>query len=908
MPLNLRPAATKLNLKPVNTGLQLRFAKDKPSLNLKPVNLDIRPFKITGEEDPWTKMSRFQKTLDILGRPGYAVKSVMAQAQRENQTVIDEYSREINKRQEDFSPEERVEVMFRQGRKRLQIKERLKSAWSGLSGQERVTANELWGNVGVKGVPLLGFATEIVTDPMMYGGYSGITKGVGKTLKVTGKIAKKIPGVEKAVTKVGTKVQPVAAHLKEMFVAKTGIKKLNTMIEKHLGQRQYLKGEELKYGIKTRNAIQNISKKYGQSIDDVEKQVVALIEQPGRAIPNIVPETRALADDLTIHLSNILTTEMKAGVPITGLSKGTRGLSYFPRITTKEATQYLKQAKVGNAKIWDTKLANALKRKTGDFTLEEFNAFVSAHGLKVLGGRSVEQFFMKHPAYAVATRGLRSAKAVTSAQFLDDVGRTFGTKAKKAPAHWQKLPENVTRLNPSLKGLKFDPEVAGEVLRTTKSYVNPESARGFVKMFDTVQNTWKRWTLAPFPKYHLRNMVGNTWNIYLEGSTRPRHFVKMQALQTYRKYKDAPRMGNFARAELAKIGVTPAQADDLIMQMEKTGVLGRGWYAADIETGIEKELTKGFLGKPLRTKLKKTVTGQIAIEKGMALGSTIENNARGALWLARLDKGDDALTAAGTMKKFLFDYGDLTAFEKQIMKRTMPFYTWTRKNVPLQAEFLWKQPQKFAPIAIPLRARNAQDLLRLKYARPDLYERLPIEYRRNADTVTYIPLEGLVPVGDLAKMVRPQEVFVELLTPYLRAPIEMRMNKSFYFETEIQRYSKETQPLLRMDIPVRMKYLLTTVIPQARMLNELNKLVKKQVRKEELTPDEQIFAQSLSSVYKVNLEDLKDRASREVERKINELKKGAFWAKRYERTEEGRRIRETYKEFKTLMEQIRQKQ
>ena len=332
----------------------------------------------------------------------------------------------------------------------------------------------------------------------------------------------------------------------------------------------------------------------------------------------------------------------------------------------------------------------------------------------------------------------------------------------------------------------------------------------------------------------------------------------------------------------------------------------RGWYAADIDIGLRRELEKGFIRQPLRIKAKKIVTGEVMTEKGMAFGTTSENNARGAHFLARIEKGDDAFMAARSVKKYLFDYGDLTGFEKQVMKRAMPFYTWTRKNIPLQLEMIWKKPEKFVPLAVPLRDRDPQDLLRLKYARPDLYERLPVELKRTIDTVTYIPLEGLIPAGDLAKMIRPQEMFVEMISPYIRAPIELLFNKSFYFESEIQRYDKETQELLRMDIPVKLKYLLTTVLPQARMLNEINKLVKKQIRKEKLTPGEQAFSLSLSSIYKVNLKDLRDRALRRVQSKMDDLKSGAFWAKRYERTEEGKRIRETYNELKILMRKIKE--
>jgi len=885
MSLNLKPVDEELHLRPVEPKLNLKAKEEKVDLQLKPVGLNIKPLSISREEDRFSQMSKFGKVLDILGRPGYAIKSILNQQRQDSLNALKNAGYPINSLADvENLPPEAMEAL---GQKGENIKGLLEATWRGLSGKERIQANALWDEVGIKGIPFLGFATEIATDPLMWfggAGYKLITKTISKGTSLVSGGIKAIPGVSKATTILGAKIQPVAHGLKEIFITKTGIGKLGDLIDKHLLNREYLKGKELKFGVKIRTVIQNISAKTKQSVDDIEKQIVNLIEQPNMAIGDAATETKVLANTIKSHLSNILTKEMKAGVSITALSENARHIQYFPRITTKEAREYFKQAKIGNSKIWNTKLDNALRRKTGDFTLDEFNAFAAEHGLKSLGGRSVEEFFIKHPAYAVAVRGTKSAKAVTSAQFLDDVAKTFGKT--EAPAFWQELPDSVTNLNPSLKGLKFDPEVMSEITRVTTSYFNPNEAKLFVKSFDAVQNIWKKWTLAPFPKYHLRNMVGNMWNNYL-ANVNPRHYPRAQAIQMYRKYKTSTGIKNRVALEnLKRFGITTQMADDIIIQAEKTGVLGHGWYAADIETGIQR-----------------AIQGDGLIGKGMAFGATIENNARLAHFLDKIEKGDDAFTAAKSVKKFLFDYQDLTAFEKQIMKRLFPFYTWTRKNVPLQAQQLWQQPEKYMVLSPALRSRDEQDLLRLKYARPDLYERLPIEIGRTVDTVTYMPLEGVIPAGDLAKMVRPQELFVELLTPYLRAPIELGMNKSFYFESEIQKYPNETQELLRMDIPV--KFTAVSVLPQARLLNEINKIVKKQMRKEELTAGEQTLAQTLSSIYKVNLKDLRDRGLRNVEKKIEDLKRGKFWAKRYERTREGVRIKETYNQLKKLMKEIK---
>lgn len=628
-----------------------------------------------------------------------------------------------------------------------------------------------------------------------------------------------------------------------------------------------------------------------------QERLTMMISNNEAKVTNLVNEAKEIYH-LPVSEKRIADTAAKLGIghkeakEIAQL-QAARELGYFPRITTKEAEGFLKNAaKHGGygAKVWNPKIKNALRRKTSDFTLDEWNNFVKENGIEALGSARVEEYFMRDPAYAVALYETRAAKAVTSAEFIRDVTKTFGKNAKNAPSWWQELPESVQKLFPASKGLKFDPEVIAEVTKVTNSYINPGSVNSALKLIDGIQNSWRKWTLAPFPKYHLRNMVGNLWNNYL-ADVDLIQYKNAQALQLYRKYKGTGGIREkIALWELRQAHMTPQMANDIIELAELRGVLGRGWYATDVDMGIRQQMTKGGF-----------------IQRGLAVGSTIENNARLAHFLDKLDKGMDSVEAAMSVKRYLFDYADITSFERQVMRRLFPFYTWTRKNLPLQMQELWKQPYKFAPMAIPLRIRDPEDLVKLKYARPDLYERLPVEFRRTVDAVTYVPLEGLIPAGDLAKMVRPHEMIFELLTPYLRAPIELFMNKSMYFESEIQKYPGETQELWRISMPVKMKYLLTTVLPQARLLSEIDKIVKRKIKKEELTPAEQAFSQSLSSIYKVSIRELRNRALRAMQKKVEELEKGMANARRNGRKDEEQRIRNTYKQLKETIRQIKRR-
>ncbi len=1084
-------------------------------MNSPSTNNSISTSELMGERseegDKFSKMSPLNKVLDVLGRPGYAIKSTINEIQQE----VRQHLLNNGVSEEELSKPLSAEKMKLIGDMKPKVKERLDAAWRGLSGQERITGNKLWENEGVKGIPLLGFATEVATDPLMLGGYSTINRAVGAGLKQVGKVGQMIPGVKEGISTLKEGVKPIV----ELFSTKSPIPKVNNLIDKWLSERHFLKGKEIQYAAQTRLATNSIARISNTSPKEVGKRIANIIElenypeELAQVVPNILPQEKILARTLKSHLDSMLVEEMKRGVPISPLSSsrdvkveklrknldtirtqygselvrtraklvkeldiygdkklaeytnklegkkeqlsdsayrthlnnvkkldgeitkvdsqmialekvrvdalkggvndtsvrmvkeldkqlsklenqywylhseladrlqdipelakgstyikkmddiskllssdveinlGEKGKSlaskimgveqkigklpttpigipkgearkllkqltverakrefgYFPRITTNEAKELLGSMRIGRSKLWTPQMMNALKRRTEDFTLNEFNEFVRGFGLNSLDGKTIESFFLSDPSYAIATRGFRSAKATSSAGFLQEMGTNFGLPIKDAPSTYIQLPDNVIRLNPTLKGMVFPPEVASEIGRASNYYLNPayrnDAWGSFLTHYDQVQNVWKRWQLAVFPKYHLRNMVGNMWNNYLAGIN-PKYYIQAQAIQSYRKYKHTPMWGELARKELRGIGVGLDEAEQVIDRAERMGVVSRGWYSSDISYSIKQAIG----GRPLNSNVWQKIGYGIdyAAEKGMKVGATIENNARLAHFLDRIKERKYSVEeAALSVKKYLFDYGDLTHFERTVLKRLMPFYTWTRKNIPLQLESLWKNPEKYMPLSIPVRNREPKDLLRLKYANPNLYQRLPLEVQRSIDTVTYVPMEGLLPAADLSKMARPQDILYDLLSPFVKEPIQQSLNKDIYFNQPIQRYRGENKPFLGVDIPVRMRHLLTTISPGARITREIDGLLKKEKNKLPLNAGEIAFATTLSTVYKSSLKDLRNRAVSKIMQDLKELEIGAVSAKRNKREEEFKLIKQQIKEVVKEMKEIR---
>ena len=75
-----------------------------------------------------------------------------------------------------------------------------------------------------------------------------------------------------------------------------------------------------------------------------------------------------------------------------------------------------------------------------------------------------------------------------------------------------------------------------------------------------------------------------------------------------------------------------------------------------------------------------------AVAAGRKIGTNVEDFFRGALWNKLAREGYSPGQAASQVDALHFNYENLTPFEKNVMRRVMPFYTYARKNLPLQLD------------------------------------------------------------------------------------------------------------------------------------------------------------------------------------------------------------------------------
>ena len=457
----------------------------------------------------------------------------------------------------------------------------------------------------------------------------------------------------------------------------------------------------------------------------------------------------------------------------------------------------------------------------------------------------------------VFTGEKRMGKAEAGTAFMNSV-KELGSDIK--------LKGWVKSSSPELKGKYFNPLVAKEIDKTRVLFTGEESTKEMLRWFDAVQNGWKRWTLGVFPAYHFRNIIGNVWNNYLAGVSNPKYYSKAIKLQR--------KIGR---------GVKLTPKEELIWNYaKKNGVVGLGRYGADIPSLVEPSLAK-----------KTSELLNAPALKGMEIGGHIEDNARLAHFIGQLDRGLKPDEAVFSVKKYLFDYSELTDFESNVMRRIMPFYTWTRKNIPLQFEALWNQTGKVLPIEKARRsAYQGVGSPDEAYLEDWVKERMPFFYGQKDKEYSYFPVESWLPYGDIAKAVRPTDILGELLSPIFKVPIEIAANKSFYFNTPIESYKGETAEFLRNDMPVRMAYILR----QFRLLNEAHRIAGYKETVGSTAPPQPSIAQRLTRFgtgiksYKYDIDKSKRSIKWNLEKELKAFKVGLTRSIKYGRKKEASRI------------------
>jgi len=312
--------------------------------------------------------------------------------------------------------------------------------------------------------------------------------------------------------------------------------------------------------------------------------------------------------------------------------------------------------------------------------------------------------------------------------------------------------------------------------------------------YDPAMSLIRKGYIGYWPAFYVRNIYSAAWqNMYRRVS------VDDYASAIATKYGPGD-----ALIDLGPVyGKVPAK--ELKEMMERQGVTGQIGFVdvpeAFMETGAigGVSLTKGIQ------------TAETSMQFAM---KTTEDLARMPLYIRTMRQGGSPEQAAETVRRFQFEYGaaGLTTFEKRKMKRLFLFYTWFRKNIPLQSQMLMEQPGTFAA------AFKTREMM----ITPEEYNELP-DWAKEGFAVggsgndRYYMMD--VPLTDLPGLYGREELWFGV-TPFVKMTIAMAVGydpstkvplntpedwENFFANTLVGRYKslgKEIERVGEGEIPV----------------------------------------------------------------------------------------------------------
>ena len=252
-------------------------------------------------------------------------------------------------------------------------------------------------------------------------------------------------------------------------------------------------------------------------------------------------------------------------------------------------------------------------------------------------------------------------------------------------------------------------------------------------------------------------------------------------------------------------------------------------YEKEIETGLRKgkKLTQAQIDQSIyrrnaiETSLRRDWTRKIGIKKD---APSEPEDLKGMLnSLYKHDKDRAFFDVAGfEMKKSLFDYNDLSRFERDVMKRFIPFYTWSRKNIPAQLQALVKNPQRAEKLHI------AREQFEHQGGEPDDRDvgpmwsgTVPIFLGKETEGVrSFFSLLNYAPIADLERVGSPSEIIKQMVSPLIKEPLEQVFNYDLFRDRKIKEFKGQKKDFLGVALPPGAWHAVQLLVP----LVEINRL------------------------------------------------------------------------------------
>ena len=341
-----------------------------------------------------------------------------------------------------------------------------------------------------------------------------------------------------------------------------------------------------------------------------------------------------------------------------------------------------------------------------DATLDEANRELA----RLLDLPPDAKLFEDNVLAAFATRGYAAYKAAGQLEGLQQLTKEFVTIDGRRMSMvmdlkpGMRVPDGYRTLNDIDSG-RFVAlrEVADEIESFYRILTNDKAMRELHKNIDRWAQTWGMYATAPLIDgfgFHSRNFAGN---IILNATAGigPHWYPRAMKVQVELAgvFKLMKEEGLSFEAAMDKLQISDVDRT-LFKALRDNDVINSGWFDDMVRDTDDATRPRAAIDSD-KTPLPRFLNtydnswdflqNNTMIRTGRAVGSAIESNARIAHFMARIGAGDTPQQAARSMRKYLFDYGDLTEVERRL-RMASRFYTFMRKNASVQLWALTRYP------------------------------------------------------------------------------------------------------------------------------------------------------------------------------------------------------------------------
>lgn len=351
--------------------------------------------------------------------------------------------------------------------------------------------------------------------------------------------------------------------------------------------------------------------------------------------------------------------------------------------------------------------------------------------------------------------------------------------------------DNMRNLANTVKSGAGKMAINNDIVRLIGVNTDNKTPNALLRLYDRFLNFFKRNKVLS-PTFQMNNLIGNASNMALGGISPTKQAMLFP--------KAAEIMGN-AETLMKKA------ADGLELTTKEKGMLDiwnkfmdAGFANADLALNLRDmpdSLKVYFTGQKQFKNVKDILLDGLPylnnkmnnyMDTMARLATFIEASSNTKL-LSSLNVGN----AGEAVRKILFDPSDLTEFERNVMKRIIPFYTFTKKNLAYHIQNLGENGQRYHRLI-----KGIQGLGNMA---------TDGEYKNIADFLKnnlYIPIPGLgkngeykvlrttLPFGQVLDMAsNPLNNIVSMIGPAFRSPIEMVTNKQAFNGSDIEKFAGE---------------------------------------------------------------------------------------------------------------------